>query len=125
MVWNTHSLEPWIFKEDYLSNFVLPLWLRLRNIYAEKKNILAQSLSKKVGYENTSHGLSRAIVTLMSHEIHELNEASSLSKKEPQTTSPRPRGSVASSLACTCRECAAAAQLREVPKQRQSNAAQG
>ena len=39
MVWNTHSLDPWIFKEEYLSNFVLPLWLRLRNIYAEKKNI--------------------------------------------------------------------------------------
>jgi hypothetical protein len=98
-VWNTHSVDTWIFKDDYSSNFVVPLWLRLRNIYAEKKNSLAQSLSKKVGYENPSSGLSRAIVTLMSHEIHELNEASSSSKKEPQTTSPRPRGSVASSLA--------------------------
>jgi hypothetical protein len=39
LIWNTHSLEPWIFKDDYLSNFVLPLWLRLRNIYAEKKTI--------------------------------------------------------------------------------------
>ena len=99
MIWNTHFLGPWICKADYLSNFVLPLWLRLRNIYAEKKNILAQSLSKKVGYENPSSGLSRAIVTLMSHEIHELNEASSSSKEEPGTTSLKPKGSVASSMA--------------------------
>jgi hypothetical protein len=36
-IWDIGPLGAFIHKDDYLSNFLLPLWLQLRNIYAKKK----------------------------------------------------------------------------------------
>jgi len=97
-VWNIHSLQPWIFKDDHLGNFLVPLWLRLRDIYAEKKSNLAMNLARMVGCENPTQGLSRAIVTLMSHEIRELEEEGSSAGSGALTAMARPKGSVGSCL---------------------------
>ena len=34
-IWDIGPLGAFIHKDDYLSNFLLPLWLQLRNIYAK------------------------------------------------------------------------------------------
>jgi len=97
-VWNTQCLGPWTFKDDYLRNFLVPLWLQLRDIYASKKSNMAINLAKIVGCENPTHGLARAIVTLISHEVKELQEESSSSTSRDPVAMVKPRGSVAGSL---------------------------
>ena len=38
-IWDIGPLGAFIHKDEYLSNFLIPLWLQLRNIYAQKKTI--------------------------------------------------------------------------------------
>ena len=81
-LWDIGPLGGWIHKDDYLRNFLLPMWLQLRNIYAKKTSDLATNLARMVGCENPTQGLSRAIVTLMSHEIRELEDEGSSARAE-------------------------------------------
>jgi hypothetical protein len=97
-IWGNGLFGPWIDKDDYLQHFLLPLWLQLRDTYAEKKSNLAINLAKIVGCENPTQGLSRAIVTLISHEVKKLPPDGPATTPRCPVAIVRPRGSVSSSL---------------------------
>jgi len=97
-LWRKDFLGPWIDKDDYLQHFLMPLWLQLRDTYAEKKSNMAINLAKVVGCENQTHGLSRAIVTLISHETKKLPPDGSSTTPSGPVSILRPKGSVAISL---------------------------
>ena len=58
---------------DYLSNFLMPLWMELRREYDMAKAELCNSIASGVGFSNPTQGLSRALFTLTNHRIEGAN----------------------------------------------------
>ena len=61
-----------VSNEAYIDNFLMPLWLKLRQCYERRRSQLTESIVRAVGSTNPTPGLSRALITLMNRKIEPL-----------------------------------------------------
>ena len=71
-----------VYFDDFLHNFLMPLWMELRTKYARKKKELHNEIAAMVGATNPTPGLSRAAFTLFNHKVTSLPSRFSLKPAE-------------------------------------------